>query len=161
MRRLAWLLGPATLLLIGCTGGRPPTLLEATTSPDPVPALAAAFTASGLQTRPFDDTSLIISRDHLNVVVFVEDDGESLQAVLPCTRGGLGDAASVARWNAHRRFGRAYLDEDGRPTLASDLLVTPGLAPADVAAWGSLVLDMAWAFVNEVWPEPRAAPANE
>jgi hypothetical protein len=149
------------VLLVGCTGGGPPPVLEATTSSDPVPALAAAFTAGGLQTRPFDDTSLIISRDHLNVVVFVEDDGESLQAVLPCTRSGLGDGASVARWNAHRRFGRAYLDEDGRPTLASDLLVTPGLTPADVAAWGSLVLDMAWAFVNEVWPEPQGAPANE
>jgi len=152
---------PLLLLLTGCACRGPASLLEVTTGPDPIVTLAAALADGGLQTRAFDDHSLIISRDHLNVVVFVEDGGESLQAVLPCTRAGMGDAARLAHWNAARRFGRAYLDEDGRPVLASDLLVTAGLGTRDVVAWGRLVLDMAWAFVDEVWPRPQVAPVNE
>lgn len=161
MNRPTLLATPLLLLLAGCACRGPAPLLEVTTGPDPIPALAAVLAAGGLQTRPFDDHSLVISRDHLNVVVFVEDRGESLQAVLPCTRAGMGDAARLADWNATRRFGRAYLDEDGRPVLASDLMVTPGLETRDVVSWGRLVLDMAWAFVDEAWPPPRTAPVNE
>lgn len=161
MRRPLLLAAPLLFLLAGCACRGPAPLLKVTTGPDPIPALAEALADGGLQTRAFDDDSLIISRDHLNVVVFVEDQGESLQAVLPCTRAGEADAGRVARWNATRRFGRAYLDEDGRPTLASDLLVTSGLGARDVVAWGRLTLDMAWAFVDEVWPRPQGAPVNE
>ncbi len=149
------------LLLVGCAGRPAPALLDLTTAPDAVSHLAAVLAAEGLTSRSFDDHSLIISRDGLNVVVFVEDGGESLQAVLPCTRSGAGDRSRVADWNASRRFGRAYLDEDGRPVLAGDLIVWPGLGTADLADWGRLMLDMAWAFVNEVWPPAQPQPSNE
>ncbi|MEZ4386244.1 MAG: YbjN domain-containing protein [Candidatus Krumholzibacteriia bacterium] len=149
----------------GCACREPVRLLDLTGGPDAVGALTAAFAQGGLPARAFDDHSLVISRDGLNVIVFVEDDGESLQAVLPCTRGGLGDGGRVAGWNAGRRFGRAYLDEDGRPVLVGDLLVLPSLDADDLAAWGSLMLDMAWQFVSEVWPAPSPAlppdPPNE
>ena len=35
------------------------------------------------------------------------------------------DRERIDRWNATRRFGRAYVDEDGQPTLACDLWLEP------------------------------------
>lgn len=130
---------------------------------DDTQALATVFASEAIDAAPMDAGSLVITRDGLNVLVFVEDEGQSLQAVLPCTRRGLGDVGAVARWNATRRFGRAYIDEDGRPVLAADLVVDPAVSDAVIAAWGGLVLDMSWAFVDEVWPLPEQPhnPVNE
>jgi len=83
--------------------------------------------------------------------------------VFPFVGIGLGDLAKVARWNSERRFGRAYIDEDGDPLLASDLLLGEGVGEEAVAAWGRLVLSMLPVFRDEVWPRqsPGAEPVNE
>jgi len=96
------------LLCGGCGGTRQPTPV----APSDVPGLVALYETAGLEAAPMDDHSLVISREGLNVLVFLEDDGASLQAVLPCTRAGRGDPAEVNAWNASRRYGRAYLDEN-------------------------------------------------
>jgi hypothetical protein len=69
----------------------------------------------------------------------------------------------VARWNESRRYGRAYLDDDGGPTLASDLLLGAGVGSEAVTAWVELVLAMTPVFVAEVWPAAGlpAGPRNE
>ena len=67
----------------------------------------------------------------------------------------------MAHWNATRRFGRAYVDEDGLPVLASDLLLGDGVAAGAVVDWATLVLDMAALFAQEVWPVPATAPAPD
>jgi hypothetical protein len=119
-------------------------------------SLADVFSAGGLFARVLDGTSLILARDdrtERNVVVFVEDAGASLQAVLACPwRRALVDPARIAAWNAGRRFGRAYLDDEGRPVLAADLALDPTVSRQTVIDWGRLVLDLADAFVAEVWP---------
>ena len=68
------------------------------------------------------------------------------------------------RWALEKYFGESkVIDEDGRPVLAADLVVDPAVSDAVIAAWGGLVLDMSWAFVDEVWPPPKQPhnPVNE
>ena len=156
----------AVIVLASLIGGcRCPSPRDGSDAPAPpdIPQLVAVLQAADLEARAMDAGSLVLSRDGLNVLIFAEDEGSSLQAVLACTRYGVGDPRLVARWNATRRFGRAYLDEDSRPTLASDIALEPAISEAAVAAWGRLVMDMAWVFFDEVWPLPAAPvdPVNE
>jgi len=159
MRPLALLI--LTLALTGC-GSAPTPDSEALTVTDAA-RLAAIFTAADLDATVFDDGSVVLKEYPLQALVFIEDDGESLQAVFPFVGIGLGDLAKVARWNSERRFGRAYIDEDGDPLLASDLLLGEGVGEEAVAAWGRLVLSMLPVFRDEVWPRqsPGAEPVNE
>ncbi len=145
------------LALAGCAAGPRPLDLAA---PSAVEELAGVFAAVGLATHVIDDTSLVLARevhtDH-NVIVFIENGGQSLQAVLACPwRTAAVDMRRIARWNATRRFGRAYLDEDRKPVLAADLALDPTVTRATVQAWGQLVLDLADQFVLDVWP-PRSS----
>ncbi len=161
-RRLA-----ALMLLtgvMGCTASGPRPLAPLTPGPTAIHDLAAVFAEAGLTVRVFDDTSLILSREGFNVVVFVENAGGSLQAVFSCVWRGSGDfQARVATWNSTRRFSRAYLDADGRPVLASDLALDGTVSRHSVAEWGRLLLDMAEVFVVEVWPSgpSTSEPINE
>jgi hypothetical protein len=128
-------------------------------APAEVPALVALLEAEGVEAVAFDAGSLLLKRGWLQVPVFVEDGGASLQAVFPHTgRMAPLDPGRLARWNATRRFGRAYLDEDGRPVLASDLLLGAGVGGAAVVQWSRLVLEMAAVFAREVWPVPVPTP---
>jgi len=149
------------LALTGC-GSAPAPTTNAFTVPDSA-RLAAIFSAADLDVVVFDDSSVILKEMPLQVLVFIEDDGESLQAVFPFVGLGQGDPAKVARWNSERRFGRAYIDDDGDPLLASDLLLGEGVSEQAVAAWGRLVLSMLPVFRDEVWPRqsPAFDPHNE
>lgn len=151
------------LLLGGCAGTRTETAgTEIASAPATIEELADIFAAADISTRVFDPRSLLIWRDHEEVVVFVEDDGASLQAVYPGqTRPGAVDRERIDRWNATRRFGRAYVDEDGQPTLACDLWLEPVATREAIAQWGAMVLTMAAAFRDEVWPAPGVQPLNE
>lgn len=143
------------LVLAGCGGPAADPAGDATPATGEVGELTRMLVAGGLDAVVFDGESLLLKRGWLQVLVFVEDGGESLQAVFPHT--GIpaeADPARVAGWNATRRFGRAYLDDDGRPVLASDLLLGAGVGEAAVLRWARLVLDMAAFFASEVWPVP-------
>ena len=143
------------LVLAGCAGTRS----ESVRAPADVVGLVDLLTANDLDAVAFDGVSLLLKRDWLQVLVFVEDDGESLLAVFPHTgRSAPVDPDRVAGWNASRRFARAYIDDDGRPVLASDLLLTDGVAPSVVVDWCRLTLDMAAVFAREVWPVPVPLP---
>jgi hypothetical protein len=147
----------AALMVPGCGG---PDADPATApAPADVAGLVELLRAGGLDAVAFDAGSLVLKRDWLQVLVFVEDGGESLQAVFPHT--GLAaplDPRVLAAWNAARRFGRAYEDEEGRPVLASDLLLGRGVGPPAVVAWSRLVVEMAAVFAREVWPVPAPLP---
>jgi hypothetical protein len=133
----------------------------------PPPADPAGYidllAGDGRRTAPLDDVSFILARDHVQMVVFVEDDGGSLQAMLPY----LGPPFPVSgddleRWNATRRFGRAFRDEDGRPVLACDLVLGSGVGRDAVIGWADLALALAAAFRDEMWPTPASVgPVNE
>jgi len=150
------------LSLAGCGCPSPAPV----TAPADVDGLAELLAANALDAVVFDAGSLLLKRDWIQVLVFVEDGGASLQGVFPHTgRQAPLDPSLVARWNATRRFGRAYEDEDGRPVLASDLLLVGGVGPDAVVGWCRLMLDMAATFAAEVWPVPvpvpQSDPANE
>jgi hypothetical protein len=144
------------LLLAGCAGRARSPVLDVQTGPGAADRLAAAFTAAGFYTHVLDETSLVLARiekTEVNVVVFVEDDGASLQALLTCPwRTQPGDPERVAAWNASHRFSHAFLDEERQPTLGADFALHGTTTAAAVGAWGKMVLDLADAFVAEVWP---------
>ncbi len=150
------------LLLAGCTGG-PPAISPNDPPPHDIPGLVSLLAAAGLDPVAMDDISLVLRDGSLMVLVFLEDDGESLQAVLPYRGSRHGDRERMDRWNASRRFGRAYIDEDGGPVLASDLLLVPGVGRGAVVSWATIVMDMAAAFRQEAWPSsmPPVEPVNE
>ena len=149
--RQALAFGVFVIVVTGCGGPN-------SVSTD-ITELTHLLTDSDLDAVRFDDQSLILKRDWLQVMIFSEDGGESLQAIFPHTgvRAEV-DPAAVVRWNATRRFSRAYVDEDGLPVLASDLLLGEGVAAGAVVEWATLVLDMAALFAQEVWPVPAIAP---
>jgi hypothetical protein len=169
----------AAIVLIGCGGPSygPRTEPAPVGSEDvrndvvPWPLTAAELaemltTGSGedaLVATVFDAGSVVLEGGGQKLLVFLEDDGQSLQAVLPYIGRGRGEAGPVARWNAGRRFGRAYRDDAGGPVLAADLLLAPGLPVAVVRTWGRLLVGMAAAFRDEVWPSaaPPVAPHDE
>lgn len=163
----------------GCGGrqhGPVQTWAEAGPAPAPVPGaaldptdastrtielpLTADAVASLLGTADqtavrLDVDSVVLRRDELQVLVFLEDDGHTLQAVLPYIGLHAGDPHLIERWNASRRFGRAYLDHEAGPILACDLLLESGAPATLIQTWGRLFLDMADAFRGEVWPVGR------
>jgi len=159
MKPLALLI--LVLVLAGCGSAPAPSTGDLTVADSA--QLAAIFSAADLDVTVFDDGSVVLKEYPLQVLVFIEDEGESLQAVFPFVGVGLGDPAKVDRWNGERRFGRAYIDEDGDPLLASDLLLGEGVREEAVVAWGKLVLSMLPVFRDEVWPRqtPAAEPLNE
>ncbi|HOX24577.1 MAG TPA: YbjN domain-containing protein [Candidatus Krumholzibacteria bacterium] len=167
-RRSAWRLGAtvAGVLALGaCAGSRPgsPDAGTALALPLSTADLAEVLVAGRLTALRFDDASVMLKQDGLQILIFVEDAGESLQAVLPYTGRGAGDPERVAAWNAGRRFGRAYIDEDGAPVLASDLMLGPGTSADAVRSWCRVVIALAGAFRDEVWPAPAppAVPRGE
>ena len=144
-----------TCLVAGCGG--PAT--DPNRAPADVDGLVTLLVANDLDAAAFDAHSLLLKRDWLQVLVFVEDDGQSLQAIFPHTgRQAAVDPDRVARWNATRRFGRAYVDDDGLPVLASDLLLGDAVGPNTVVDWCRLILDMAAVYAVEVWPVPVPSP---
>jgi len=140
--------------LAGCAGsGGPPAAGSAPlATPLATADLAERLAAAGLDAVRLDDVSVVLKGDGVQLLVFVEDGGESLQAVLPYIGRASGDPTRIAAWNASRRFGRAYLDEDSAPVLASDLLLGPAVGVEAIATWCRLLLPMAVAFRDEVWP---------
>jgi hypothetical protein len=149
-------------VLLG-TGCEQPDRAEVVPVPLDATILATILARGGLDAVRFDETSVVLKDDRVQLLVFLEDEGTSLQAVLPYTGRRRGSAQTVAAWNAGRRFGRAYLDQDGGPVLASDLLLWRGSTATAVRSWGRLVLAMAAAFRAEVWPDqaPPGAPDDE
>lgn len=145
----------ALAAVAGCAST--PRAIDLQDNPAPIAELSAVFTDAGLYTHILDDVSLVLANDdhaEANVVIFLEDDGASLQALLTCPwRNAPGDPAQVATWNATRRFGRAYLDDEHHPVLAADLALDDTTTPHTVAEWGRLILVLADAFAAEVWPE--------
>jgi hypothetical protein len=182
-RALALVLALAGMLIAcGCGGSRGDRAPQTAPAPAPAPAsetrpadaavvdlpvtaetVALLLSAGDLVAVRLDAGSVVLRGDGEQVLVFLEDDGTTLQAVFPFTSLGRGDPRLIARWNATRRFGRAYLDHEDAPILASDLLLAPGAAAASVQTWGRLFLAMAAAFRAEVWPgaEPPIGPSNE
>lgn len=153
----------ATLLLVvGCARPagqlRPARLhaagLEVLELPLSAETLASLLTIDGGEVSAvrFDDGSVVLKGNGQQLLVFLEDDGTSLQAVLPYFGPLPGELEALAAWNAGRRFGRAYLDDEGGPILASDLLLVEGMPAAAVRTWGRLLISMAEAFRAEVWP---------
>ena len=78
------------LLLAGCTGG-PPAISPNDPPPHDIPGLVSLLAAAGLDPVAMDDISLVLRDGSLMVLVFLEDDGESLQAVLPYRGSRHGD----------------------------------------------------------------------
>ena len=155
---LAILLG--ILLFAGCAAGPEPASAPATAfgaaPPHDAAGLRTLLSGAGLQTAPLDSLSFILKDPTAGVqlVVFREDGGASLQAVMAYPGEGLAPPGALQRWNATRRFGRAYADGRGAPVLASDLALGPGVGRAAVIAWAELVLALAERFQAEVWPPP-------
>ena len=149
----------------GCGARATATSGRATTAPPPDdPAgFIDLLAGDGRRTAALDDVSFILARDEVQLVVFVEDQGGSLQAVLPYLGAPFpASRDDIERWNATRRFGRAFRDEDGRPTLACDLVLGPGVGQEAVIAWADLALALAAAFRDEMWPTPASVgPVNE
>jgi len=164
MRRLVPLL-IVSVFLAGCACRGPARKLMLPRGEEAIPTLAAIYEAAGLASRVFDEHSLVLSTaEGHNVVIFLEDDGGSLQAVFPCVRGGLVvDASAVSNWNATRRFSRAYLGEDGLPVMAADLVLDVTTSRKTLVEWGELLLALAEVFEDEVWPPVpmQPFPANE
>jgi len=131
--------------------------------PHDVPGLVALLTGAELTATPLDSTSFVLTDGVMQVIVFVEDGGRSLQAVLPYRGPEAADPSRLASWNATRRFSRAYADERGAAVLASDLALGPGTGPAAVTDWAALVLALANRFRVEVWPPagPPREPISE
>ena len=115
--------------------------------------LSSACDPDMLTAVRFDDCSVVLKGNGQQLMIFIEDDGSSLQAVLPYLGRIPGDPLAVARWNTRRRFGRAYLDDEDGPTMASDLLLLAGMPAATLVTWGQLLIRMAAAFREEVWPQ--------
>ena len=153
------------LLAAGCAGAPDPAATPVTdphaAPPGDVTGLRALLDGAGLQTAPLDSLSFILEdRDAgVKLVVFREDQGASLQAVMAYPADGRAASGALQRWNATRRFGRAYADTRGAPVLASDLALGPGTGRAAVVAWAELVLALAGRFQMEVWP-PAGPPAD-
>ncbi|MBD3221680.1 hypothetical protein GF314_10600 [bacterium] len=145
-------LAAALVVTAGCAGRAPEPTTHTVGERTDVARLVAVFADAGLETRAFDATSLIIAEDGVQVVVFLEDGGRSLQGVMACpTCAEPARPEHVARWNRTRRFGRAYVDADGLPVLAGDLALDRTTTDHTVAAWGRLMLAMGRAFRDEVW----------
>jgi hypothetical protein len=125
------------------------------TDPD---GLRELLTRADLETAPLDAGSFILKDDRVQMVVFVEDGGASLQAVLPYRGPRRADPRDLATWNATRRFGRAYADTRGAPVLATDLALGEGVAPAAVVAWARLALALGRRFQEEAWPAAGPPP---
>jgi len=143
----------ALMLVLGCGGRRPADVRLLAPVPLTVPQLDALFASAGFTTRVFDPRSLALSTpEGYHVIVFLEDDGASLQALFPCVRRGTMPDGAVAAWNVNRRFSRAYLDEDGRPVMAADLVLDDATTGGQITAWGELLLALADVFMAEVWP---------
>lgn len=174
---------PALVLVAGCACPRadavrtiayeqapPATMAPATTAPAaaiglPLTAadLAGILCVDGQSAVRFDAESVVLRQGDLQLLVFLEDGGTTLQAVLPYHGVRRGHPLRVARWNATRRFGRAYLDHEDSPILASDLPLADHMPTAMVQDWSRLVLAMAAAFRDEVWPDsaPPTTPYDE
>lgn len=145
------------ILLAGCAGTARSPVLDLQAAPGAIDRLAAAFDAAGLYTHVLDETSLVLARiekTEVNVVVFIEDDGTSLQGLLTSPwRPQPADPDRIAAWNASHRFSHAFLDDAQQPILGADLALH-GTTTADaVGEWGMLVVDLADAFAAEVWPQ--------
>lgn len=167
--------GAATLSILAGAGcaSRPAREIDTAAAAQAPPAslalpataggLAELFAADGLSAVRLDAGSVVLRQDDLQVLVFLEDEGASLQAVLPYLGRHAADRRALDRWNATRRFGRAYLDHEGGPILASDLLLAADTPAELVQSWGRLFLAMAAAFRAEVWPDfaPPPQPADE
>lgn len=57
--------------------------------------------------------------------------------------GGLGNVKKLAAWNRQKRFGKAYIDVDGRPVLEMSATLAGGVTAehlADLMDWWHLVL---------------------
>ncbi len=152
-------LGAGIVLAVGLLTGCGGPAADPAHAPADIDGLVSLLVANELDAVPFDAQSLLLKRDWVQVLVFVEDGGESLQAIFPHTgRRAPADPDRVARWNATRRFGRAYVDDDGLPVLASDLLLGDAVGPNTVVDWCRLILDMAAVYAVEVWPVPVPLP---
>jgi hypothetical protein len=129
-----------------------------------VPADAAGLrrllAGAGLAVAPLDSLSFVLkdTTTGVQMIVFVEDAGASLQAVLPYRGPGTVPLATLQQWNATRRFGRAYADRRGAPVLATDLALGPGVGQAAVVAWAELALALGDRFRQEAWPRPGPPP---
>jgi hypothetical protein len=157
----------AVPVCLGACGGPdtdPAAEVGTTRAAPDVATLVDGLTAAGVDAVGFDAHTFIVKEGAVQVPVFLEDGGASLQAIFPHTGvPGRASSAAIQRWNATRRFGRAYRDDEGLPVLASDLLLGPDVGPQAVATWSRLLLDMATLFRDEVWPSPLPGgdPVNE
>jgi hypothetical protein len=167
--------GLALCLLVataGCGGSSRPDIATAAGSPAAPPerpavldlpltaeTVADLLAADGHHAVRMDAGSVVLRGGDLQLLVFLEDEGTSLQGVLPYIGLGVGDPQRIEQWNATRRFGRAYLDHEEGPILACDLLLEPGVPASIVQTWARLLLAMAAVFSDEVWP-PGGPPAT-
>jgi hypothetical protein len=128
--------------------------------PADVDGLRGLLAGAGLAVAPMDSLSLVLkdTTTGVQMIVFVEDAGASLQAVLPYPGRRTVPLATLQQWNATRRFGRAYADRRGAPVLATDLALGPGVGQAAVVAWAELALALGDRFRQEAWPRPGPPP---
>lgn len=151
----------SAVIAAGCSGPRPGGIRLLEVGPPTVEELDSIFVSAGFTTRIFDQRSLALSTpEGYHVIVFLEDEGASLQALFPCVRPGSVPVGAVAGWNATRRFSRAYLDADGRPVMAADMVLDEATTRGQIAAWGEMLLALADVFMAEVWPPLPAAAAS-
>jgi hypothetical protein len=122
------------------------------TAGDLAAILCSADTPDTISASRFDDHSVVLKGSGAQLLIFIEDSGMSLQAVLPYFGRLPGDARKVGNWNAGRRFSRAYLDAEAAPILASDLLLTRAMPAETIRTWGRMLVRMAPVFRDEVWP---------
>ncbi len=85
----------------------------------------------------------------LSIIVLVDKDGGALQCYFKMS-GTMATLRKINDWNKSKRFSRAYLNDDGDPTLESDLSVRRGVSEESVEGFLALFGESVKAFVKEV-----------
>ncbi len=80
------------------------------------------------------DTSWRLELDDYKVLLLMGNDNEDAQLYI-----GFGDvkvtSSQMNEWNKGHRFGRAYMDDDGNPSLEADLDFAGGVTEGTIKAW--------------------------
>lgn len=91
--------------------------------------LFARLAKEGLVPERLKDKVIRVKLDMINVLFFVEEDLESIQAFA----GFQSNSASVTKvndWNRDKRYSRAYMDKEGNYVIELDLDLAGGVTPA-------------------------------
>lgn len=98
---------------------------------------------------PDSDRALTWMIDGIKLIVIIGDDRDTLQVFV-----GFGDDTFTLRqmndWNQKHRFGRAYLNDNGKPCLEMDLSLVGGVSRAHVNHYFRLSNYLLVAFMEAI-----------